>query len=165
VGRVFGRTTSQFCPRYRSPPGELKDSVSLKEITEALPDYFGKKQLTYLEDIRKSFPSDLRIFSAEGSSGQVALFALLCYRGRAALCAWFSFPGVSDKEKCLVIRYSMRWACEQGFHTYEIMDNKISVENQSFESFFDPGIRIRFRAEKYSTSVWKALNNARGVYN
>jgi len=122
----------------------------------------------YLSEIYDSFhATNLKIFVAEYNGENIGGVTLLYYKNKASL--WVGTPKISLKgiyPNDLVVWESIKWACDNGFTKYEIMDSGSNPRLQQFKSKFNLNLSIWFSATKYSPSVLEALEkNLIFIYN
>ena len=119
----------------------------------------------YLFELYDSFhPQNMKVFVAkyrgETVGGQIAL----CYRDRVSL--WVGVPKTTLKgiyPNDLVQWEVMKWACENGFKRYEIMDSGHNPRLRHFKAKYNPQLEVFFSSVKYSSPVFKGLDKLRKV--
>ena len=143
--------------------GFLKKSVADRLIDQGLDsgDYSD-----YLEDIHRAFsPDNFKIFVGEYKGETVGGLTLLCYKNRASL--WLGVPKTDLKgiyPNDLVVWESIKWACENGFKQYELMDAGNDPRLRHFKSKFNPGLSFWYSAEKYSSPIYKGMQEVFRFY-
>jgi len=137
----------------------LRTSVAERFVEQGVKTPTSYK--AYLSDVYKRFhPHNFRIFVARYKGKNVGGLTLLCYKKRASL--WMGIPkstvkGIYPNE--LATWEAIRWACGNGYEEFEIMDAGDDPRLRHFKSKFNPDIVPWFSAEKYSSFLYKSLEN------
>ncbi len=113
---------------------------------------------SYLYDLFESFfPQNLRIFIAKYKGEKIGGGAVLCYNNKVS--AWFGTPRIDLKgisQTDLVHWESIKWAKENGFQYYELMDAGYDPRLSAYKSKFNPDLSVWFSATKHSSSMIEA---------
>ena len=109
----------------------------------------------YLNDIFSSFyPENLRIFVGSYNKETVGGLILLCYKDKVYL--WIGLPKTNQKgifPNDLVLWESIKWASENGYKEYELMDAGNLPSLRKFKSKFNPQLSVWYSAEKYASPI------------
>ena len=110
---------------------------------------------SYLHDIYNSFyPQNLKVFIARYKGERIGGLLALSYNNRAM--AWIGTPKINMKNvypNDLIHWEAIKWAKENGFQCYEIMDSGYSQPLCDYKSQFSPSPSIYFSCTKYSSNI------------
>ncbi len=115
----------------------------------------------YLTDLYECFhPSKMKIYIAKYQGERVGGMIALCHKDVMQL--WVGVPksdlkGISPND--LVQWKAISWACENGFHYYEIMDAGDDPRLRVFKSKYNPELSPWYSAVKYSSLFYKLMAN------
>jgi lipid II:glycine glycyltransferase (peptidoglycan interpeptide bridge formation enzyme) len=122
--------------------------------------YEPRDHRNYLYDLYDAFAHDhFRIFIAMHQGYQVGGMIAICNRDLMQL--WVGVPkpdlkGISPND--LVQWEAIKWACDQGFKYYELMDAGDNPRLRHFKSKYNPEIHIWFSATKYASRFYHVLD-------
>lgn len=122
----------------------------------------------YLFDIYKKFhPEHLKIFVAKYNGEVITGLTLLCFRKRASL--WLGIPKTQIKgiyPNDLLQWEAIKWACENGYEEFEIMDAGDDPRLRHFKSKFNPDIVPWFSADFYNSKLFKIIEKgSKGIFS
>jgi hypothetical protein len=112
----------------------------------------------YLRNLYENYyPDNLKIFVADYNGDRVGGVITLCYKD--VMYHWVGVPkstieGLSPND--LVQWEAIKWATENGFKNYEIMEDGKNPRLRAFKSKWNPDLVIWYAATKYSSFVFKA---------
>jgi len=144
----------------------------LELLQDSIADRFMKQGFRprdhsrYLDNIYDSFhPDNFRVFVGEYKDNVVGGLTLFCYKERVSL--WMGIPKTDLKgiyPNDLVLWESIKWASENGFKEYEIMDAGDDPRLRHFKSKFNPELSLWYSAEKYSSWIYRDAEKALRFY-
>ncbi len=141
----------------------LRQSVFNRFIEQGLKS---RDYSAYLRDIYESFyPKNFRVFVGNYKEEVIGGLTLICYKDKVSL--WMGVPKTDLKgiyPNDLVMWESIKWAYENGFKKYEIMDSGDDPRLKRFKSKFNPELCFWYSAEKYSSPAYKMMESGFRLY-
>lgn len=136
----------------------IHDSLYKRYIEQGINPRDNKKYL--LTIYQKFYPDNLKIFVVEYEGKRVGGTINLCYKNN--LYAWVGMPktNLAGKSPNELLRWEViKWAQTNGFNYYEMMDAGDDPRLRHFKSKFNPDLVVWYSATKYSSFVYKMVEN------
>lgn len=150
---------------------EESDKKGLEFLHSSIFRRFKEQGLTstipkdYLFDLYDSFhPQNMKVFIAKYKGETVGGQITLCFKDKVSL--WVGVPKTNIKgiyPNDLVQWRVIKWACENGFKRYEIMDSGHNPRLRHFKAKYNPRLEVFFSSVKYSSPVFEGLDKLRKV--
>ena len=148
--------------------GKKELDIIHKNLQERFIQQGVRSNLTreYLHDLYDAFhPQNLTVFAAEYQGEQVSGFISINHQDRASYWAGGGKTAIKGIYPNDLLQWeAMKWAIQQGYKRYEIVDAG-DQRLRHFKSKFNPDLKQWFQAEKYNPKTLKHIEKpARTIF-